>query len=268
MPSYLNDSLVNTWDTHVQPHYAKVNNTFPEVFTSLDYSTLYLGIELEYGFDWTGIPEVSRSHFKANTRTLTRWFNANDVKAILVHDGTISRNADMDGVEIVTVPYTYSNLIHLFMNFWHDNAFLLTHPMVGMHVHLSRRAFRCQMDIYKFILFINKEDNRQFIEWISGRPNNTYALLEDKHSARQLISRPANRYQAVNVENDATIEVRIFKSPVDYNEFYNSISFLHNLFRFVVSANFAELHWTNFRTFCNRAYDSAFQTYINSYTGE
>lgn len=106
----------------------------------------------------------------------------------------------------------------------------------GMHVHISRRAFGYtypdqELNIIKLIYLVEKFWNqvknfsRRTDEQINRWAKN-YGLLPDESiEDLHVKTRYANRYFAVNLENSATIEIRIFRGTLKHNTFAATLQF-------------------------------------------
>ena len=161
-------------------------------------------------------------------------------RGYLKEDGSLN-----DGFEIVTHPHTLSMYQTSFP--WEmldkiKNAGLRSWNTrtCGLHVHVSRKAFQVMRGSYvdivktqghelRFMKLIY--DNQRMVERIAGRSNNNYATFEDK---RKLVSKVKygtqsnGRYSAVNTENDATLEVRVFKGSLRKERVLSALEFVHS----------------------------------------
>ena len=181
--------------------------------TRVKPNTVYLGCELEYETDnrnraQLGVGKLMHGH------------------ALMKSDGSI-RN----GFEIVTCPATLDIHLDIFKKFY-DNIpkDLKIANNVGMHVHISRRPLS-QLTIGKLIEFLNRLDNKAFIHHIAGRIDNQYARMESDRTITFLRKNRhgGNRYNALNLNNEKTIEVRLFATPMNYKEFASRLQFVQAL---------------------------------------
>lgn len=132
-------------------------------------------------------------------------------------------------------------------------------PRCGLHIHISRNALRCT-DICHVVYFINKWVS--FCEKIAGR-----AYYENKYTRVKHIfdnSDPARavqdclrefdgHYDAVNVENSSTIEIRIFKSNVTMSALFRCLEFTDALVCFSKSLgtiDFGKMTPAAFMSYC------------------
>lgn len=172
------------------------------------------------------------------------------------HDGSIG-----DGIEMVSEPLT--------LNYWHKNANSIsklfleliqnncrsdTANKCGMHVHITKALSREQ--IASLVYFINKY--KPLVEKIAGRKSNHYSQYmpvkpyNEIRSFRDIIAYadPRDRYSAINLRNENTIEYRIFQSVLDPCSFYKNIEFVHASYNYVKNITLEELIskncWYNF----------------------
>ena len=176
-------------------------------------STIYLGCELEY-------ETKDRDKAQIDVGKLLKGH------ALMKSDGSIQ-----NGFEIVTCPATMDIHLEVFKNFY-DNIpkDLKIQSNVGMHVHISRKPLS-QLTIGKMTEFLNREDNKEFIHHIAGRINNNFARM-DKNRSLTFAWKYKNgddRYNALNLNNQNTIEIRLFSTPMDYITFAMRLQFVQAL---------------------------------------
>jgi hypothetical protein len=106
----------------------------------------------------------------------------------------------------------------------------------GLHIHVSRDALTV-MQIGKIREFLYNPENRKFIAKIAGRDNSSYARIEKTVSITDVA--PENysaehqeRYDAVNLRNQHTIEFRLFASTNTYNILMHRLDFVKALIDF------------------------------------
>ena len=183
-------------------------------------------------------------------------------RGYLKEDGSLS-----DGFEIVTHPHTLRMYQTSFpwemldrikrqgMRSWNTRT-------CGLHVHVSREAFHVmrgsRVDIVKtqghelrFMKLVY--DNQRMVERIAGRSNNNYATFEDK---RKLVAKVKygtqsnGRYSAINTENDATLEVRVFKGSLRKERVLSALEFVHSTVEYTrdlkVSGSNNALSWLQY----------------------
>jgi hypothetical protein len=181
--------------------------------TKVKPSTLYLGAELEY---------ESRGR---DQKTKDAIFTNKVLKdhAILKSDGSIN-----NGFEIVTCPATLD--IHLvefkkFFAEFKDKTTLHKDNNTGMHIHISRSPLS-MLTVGKMTAFLNNDANKKFIEQIAGRSLNHYCRIDTSRTVSfPLVNGRGDRYNTLNLNNDATVEIRIFSTPENYEEFAYKMEF-------------------------------------------
>jgi hypothetical protein len=114
----------------------------------------------------------------------------------------------------------------------------------GLHVHVSRTAFgtgeapwgradrealilKRQAHELRFMKLIY--DNQRQVERIAGRGSNHYATFGDKGKLVEKVkfgSQSNGRYSAINTENDATLEVRVFKGSLRKERVLSALEFV------------------------------------------
>ena len=202
--------------------------------------------------------------------------------ALLVHNtlgghAYLKEDASLnEGFEIVTHPHTLEKY-HTDFNWevldklkregyrsWNTST-------CGIHVHVSRTAFG-NGDPWDFQVSNSKRsqlllqrqshelrfmklvyDNQRQVERISGRSSDRYASFQDKGQLSRKVKygyQENGRFSAINTENDATIEVRVFKGSLRKERVLSAIEFVHASVEYtrdmkVTSKNHA-LSWLKF----------------------
>ena len=193
-----------------------------------DKSDFMYGIELEY-------EGMSNSNLRKTQELLDQF-------AITKRDSSL-----INGFEICTTPASFSihenNFKVFFKNFPEG-----LHPAstTGMHVHISRDPMSF-LQLGKILAFMNNEDNDDLIWDIAGREENSYCRrtqTRDMKSYPFRYQQGRDRYQRVNLQNNRTIELRIFSTPDKYEEFMHKLEFCKSLVDYsspgVISARDAE----------------------------
>ena len=91
----------------------------------------------------------------------------------------------------------------------------------GLHVHCSRKPLS-DFQIAKIVCFVNSAENRHFVETLAMRKSGKWAEYKEK-TIVDAAKRNAARYEAVNLQNSATIEFRIFKGTLKYSSIIRAI---------------------------------------------
>ena len=176
---------------------------------------LYLGFELEVG--------VNGSHDTyAAARATVEGFTVDGKPVVyLKEDSSIPDN----GFEIVTHPATYDWWINsidwpeAFSGMRDFGAF--PDRSCGMHVHVSKAGFAGPAHEHRWLLFWHR-NAKQLAVMARRNPSRWARFLPEDDSTRrnmkaiaQKKARGDSRYQAINTENDATYEVRVFASTTN-----------------------------------------------------
>jgi hypothetical protein len=165
----------------------------------------------------------------------------------IVHDGSID-----NGIEVVSHPFTWEeykenidkwNDLLLFMR---SKQWKADRPKVGFHVHMTKAAFTT-FHLFKFLRFFYKKSNRKFILDIAGRAPTYHSVFSEEDrsnivaNAKDKANRDASHYNAVNLNNSDTIEIRMFKGTLEPVLFNKNIEFLHAVFEYTKNHNPASM---------------------------
>lgn len=149
-----------------------------------------------------------------------------------------------NGYEMVTHPMDWAYAAEHFP--WHGLAELkaagasTVEERNGIHVHLSRAGFDGAPHVFSWMKFLHRNrsrvidiarrDSGQWASWDTetrklqkfiAKPElavNRYAWPRDRHGRQQPVYLPTGRYQAINCQNAATFELRVFASSLDQDE--------------------------------------------------
>lgn len=210
-------------------------------------SFLYLGVELE--------TEVQQDRGK---RALNLASEAiyNQFKDYILQkeDGSLSH-----GIELVTGKLSlkeHQKLWPQVCDVCVDNHLRSwKHRTTGLHVHMNR-AFFTPLTIGKLLCFVNS-DNRETsknIVKLAGR-NSDYGERAKKYlkNTVQAINHSRNRYEAVNLTNDHTIEIRIFKGTLKATRVLACIEFCHAAAYYVTQCSIKDMEsWTGFMMYVKK----------------
>ena len=171
----------------------------------------------------------------------------NNEMADLIKDDNLYFKSDgslKTGFEIVSHPMTFEYIIKSQLEFKDKLDKLIGNGFrsydsttCGMHIHLSKKSFGT-WQLYRFMKFFI--DNKDFVVSISQRKTEAlqnWAAIENEND-NDLIYKAkkkagnSRRYTAINLQNDATIELRIFRGTLNFNSFMKNIQFAHAMFCF------------------------------------
>jgi hypothetical protein len=197
---------------------------------------LRFGVELEvegYESDEQAA-EYIRQHLPATYCTLKR-------------DGSLGDA----GVEIVTRPDSIAVHKRMFGALFADSPGRAlsswTNGRCGMHVHVSKAALS-QLQIGKMLCFLNEPAAVNFISKIAGRRPCHWCKVHKKKLSD--VRKERDRYTALNVTNNHTVEVRIFKGTLAEAGFMKNLEFVQALVEFTAPASRSISQATSHRAFC------------------
>ena len=212
------------------------------VFHSTDKEErLFFGLEIEV--------EAQRS--RSDSAEYASRLEAYEL-AYLKSDGSLNC-----GFEIVTHPMTHDFYKSEAKELWDTLENLRSRtgirvkawdaPTAGLHIHISRTGFNGGAHMHRFLRLVY--DNQTLYEAIAGRSSSRWAKFDDANTdyvkevdgdgdrvwaqRRNLKnklenSRNSDRYSAVNTQNHATLEMRIFRSSVNGETVKSFIDLAHS----------------------------------------
>ena len=207
-------SLIRDYSARAERLYPAIPPLSPET-----NHVLHLGVELEV--------EAKDNREAGAHAVLSRSYAKNWI--ICKHDGSLD-----NGFEVVTAP----SILEEHTRRWpallqplrrHTTSW--KNKTTGLHVHLSR-SFFTQLEIAKLVVFMNSEATRPYVVSLAGRSSPEYAALKKKELAK-INAHHSDRYEAVNLQNNKTIEVRIFKGTLNTQHVLADIEFCDALARWV-----------------------------------
>lgn len=138
------------------------------------------------------------------------------------------------GFEIVTHPANLGYHKKIWKNLFEDLRFNSINQITncGLHAHFSRSLFDLN-DIAVLDCFCNNCDD--LLEQYAGRSFNRYCLAVHKN-LYNWGQNTTDRYSAVNLNNEKTIELRFCKSANNYDDFVKKIEFLHSIVKFILKS--------------------------------
>ena len=191
-----------------------------------------------------------------------------------------------DGLEIVSAPRGLAEHIKRFKA-WavkpHYRAWDV--EKCGMHVHIDSRAFS-PMTLGKFLMFINSDNNKDFIRKLAGRHPSIdkqaehYCRAEFQDAldnpSKAIKGKSSDRYYMVNLQNltmnesqrlgymdrfdgnFGTVELRIFRSSLKKERLLAQIEFAHAAVMFCRVASFRDLNGVSFTKWLKTATNNVY----------
>jgi hypothetical protein len=199
------------------------------------------------------------------------WSCAHGNVLVMEHDGSLD-----DGVEIISNPMSYrywtqieedfkrllDNLADVGTRAWDGGC------ETGFHIHLSRSFFKNSQHLGAFMAFIALNYNR--VEELAGRDANGYCygpydwsycrrMVIDRLKKEGPLMRPMlfeqlalayqeQRYDSINLYNDSTVELRMFRASLKYERLNSYIRFALQAVAFAehIMCGDIEPTWSNF----------------------
>jgi hypothetical protein len=211
---YVGDSYDHTcWEDDESSPYIHNYSYKPRPFF-FGEGTYHMGFELEV--------EAKRNYPSTGAELVCRSLGE---RVYCKEDGSLDH-----GFEIVTHPHTLAEYQNEFdwssldrlrnegFRSWDTSS-------CGLHVHVSRTAFgnpnsredvlKVQAHELRFMKLIY--DNQRQVQRLAGRSESTYATFEDRGKLIRKVKdghQSNGRYSAINTDNEATLEVRIFRGSL------------------------------------------------------
>jgi len=160
--------------------------------------------------------ELNTKNTQDDAGTISRSFGHH---AYLKEDRSIG-----EGFELVTHPHTHVAVKELLQAAWKPTSGMTGYKSgnCGIHVHVSRSSFTA-FQIEKLVVFINDTAHRSFIEAIAQRSSEQWAKFKVKTLGK---CADGDRYSAINLNNTATIEFRIFRSSTRIERILKCLEFV------------------------------------------
>jgi hypothetical protein len=228
-PSYVDDdeSYEDEYDDDEPERVIHSHGWNPTDLEFRGQGPVFLGMELE-----VNVPERSFSR-DSWERNLDRWASKvqtglGDV-VWLQEDGSISY-----GFEITTHPMSYQwamdNFPWEYLSTMEENGCWVDRN-VGIHVHVSRSAFRSECHMYRWMKFVYR--NERQVSRLARRRGSQWASFDPSYrvQAKHYMKGPADpyvhtRYQAINPTKRDTVEVRVFASSLRPREVQSALAFV------------------------------------------
>lgn len=220
----------------------------------------FIGVELEIECRSSRYDAVERLNNTLNEGEIGRkvWFE---------NDGSLSDS----GFEMITNPMGLDT--HAAFWEWLQDKELTRHlrshdtSTCGLHVHVSRKNLH-DLQINRMNVFINHPDNAKLIKAVARRYATNYARIRDKQMGKAHYS--IDRYDALNLENDRTVEFRIFKGTLKHESLMSALEFTNAVVNFTNPASPAgfNLSTERFVRFITHPSQLSETRYLRSYLKE
>ena len=141
------------------------------------------------------------------------------------------------GFEIVTHPFDFGYFVrakvHERLEQLKDICRGFHAKECGIHIHFSRSFLKDNHHLYRLIYFFSQ--NPKFIELIAQREQTGYWQHERPNRVLEKASRGdtwSNRYDAINIQNAHTIEIRIFASNLKAERILKNLEFVYSIVKY------------------------------------
>ena len=198
----------------------------------------YYGLELEYSnTDSIKVKETMFDLYK------DKWlYNKSD--------GSLN-----NGVEIVTSPCDYKSIMCLLDKMKEPIKNITSGTKytqnAGIHIHVSKKSIP-SYNIYKLSYLLNNIQAKELSSimfYLSGRNvkvSDNYSGIYTKIGGTTKFKNDTDRYLALNLTNEHTIEFRIFKATNDMDKVKSYINFVESMINFVDITPFKEVNLNNY----------------------
>ena len=178
-----------------------------------------------------------------------------------------------NGFEIVTHPMTFEYykkhkkaFDEMLGGLVSDGYTSFNSKTCGIHIHLSRDSFG-SFHLFKFLKMFY--ENLDFISLISQRTVGSSSgccqwgkekeyYHDDKEKMKRAVRVKARRkfcsgrYTAINLENDKTIEVRVFRGTLNNRSFHKNVEFLQAVYDFTKDNGGKEITVVDFKIYVDK----------------
>lgn len=180
-------------------------------------------------------------------------------------DGSLS-----DGVEIVTSPCDYKSIMWLLDEMKNPIKNITSGTKytqnAGIHIHVSKKSIP-SYNIYKLSYLLNNMQAKELSSimfYLSGRN----ATVSDNYLGRYAkigyiteFKNETDRYLALNLTNEHTIEFRIFKATNDMDKVKSYVDFVESMIKFVDITPFKDINLNNYLLYLvNNPFDKKINT--------
>jgi len=182
-----------------------------------------------------------------NVRNVIEIMN-NNLNAVAMEDGSLSSNG---GVEVITHPESWEYLKEHkqdYENFFNEieNIGYGNDGRCGLHFHVTRpndnvisRIIVLMESFKSEIKKLSRRKEHQIEEWAKFltdyNSNQPMKYQSTKYLKEKFINKYHDRYMALNLTNNNTIEFRFFNGANNFEEFWASLQFIHNLMQIALN---------------------------------
>lgn len=260
-------------DNHASYYDGLVEDDFAECIRNYNYrprirfhgnGPLYLGMELEI--------HVPSDMMSDAAKLCIEYLGHDERLGCLKRDGSV-----YDGFEIVLQPMSYEWLMSEFPWEMFDKLSEMgcfVDSGVGMHVHVSRAGFASPAHMFRWMKFFYRNESdicklsrRDPGEWGAFRSSMRDAVkyhVKGQYAryGRYSDTEYPERYSAINVLNDATLEVRTFRASLDVQEIKANLGLVHGSIEYTRKLSAQDIlrkdawKWTSFASWIDQTYSA------------
>ena len=219
--------------------FEKLNNTSIKNYSYKPEPIFYGSGNIFYGVEL----EIDKGgEDNSNAQKLLDIANEQDERIYCKHDGSLH-----DGFEVISHPMTLDyhinnmNWLNVFEKAIEMDYRAHNTSTCGLHIHCSRTAFgkgyeRQEQAIGRVVYFVEKHWN-ELVKFSRRTLDNLnhwaakYATISDttEETYKKAKDRRLGRYTAVNLENDNTIEFRLFRGTLRYKTFIATLQLVDEI---------------------------------------
>ena len=215
---------------------------------------LYLGIELEFD---SRIVEVGFRNNKINLIHSSNQIFGNNTFAYYMNDGSLSH-----GLELITQPATYEvheEILDKYtevFNMIKEHGFKSdSYSTCGLHIHFNRNYFDDNPDLYtinllyltekfwKDLVLMSRRNYDRLTRWANKYSDEPQKIVDDMKHNRYY---HCDRYKAINLTNENTIEFRIYRGTLVPEFFMAILELTRNMIIFAKTRTPEELQSLDF----------------------
>lgn len=159
-----------------------------------------------------------------------------DGHAYNCEDGSVNH-----GFEIITHPHSFRSMRRLWTEYFKRPVKGLSSfksGECGLHIHIGRNNLT-EAQIRRMVVFLNAPENTPFVERIAQRSNSSFCKIKNKPMTKAL--NQSDRYEALNLRNSATVELRIFRGSYRLDRVLKALDFADALVEFTRDRSYREL---------------------------
>ena len=147
----------------------------------------------------------------------------------------------------------------------------------GLHVHICKKGMTL-FHAVKMVLFVNDSGNQRLVRSLARRDSSRYSQVKNKKAGYEWLKNAktdnnlkylnADRYEALNFQNDRTVEFRMFKGTMRYATIMACLEFTYATWFFCRDTGTNQLTTENFLEFISRSENLGDTKFLRQYLTE